>query len=110
MKNHLDQLFFRPIGVLRQKNTDASVSIWRNGFELKVAKKRTFENSSRETSAGQRDSADQLEVSLAAEGEAVDRDLVRAGVPIGDVPPDVGRQSLAHGRLSVGQEDDALKP
>ena len=68
----------------------------------------TFENSSRETSAGERDATDELEVGFPAEREAVDRNLARTRILRRDVSPDVGRQSLADGRLPVRQEDDAL--
>jgi hypothetical protein len=68
----------------------------------------TFKNFSRETSARQSDSSDQLEVGFAAKGEAVDGSLVGARVQIGDVFMDEGQQRFSNSRLAVSQENDAL--
>ena len=65
-----------------------------------------FENSSRKSSALNRNSSDQLEVGVTAEREAVD--VYGSGVEVDDVLADQRGKNFTDGRLAIGEEDDAL--
>ena len=76
-------------------------------FELN-GRVRAFKNASGVRIARQGDGLDQLEVGVAPEGQAIDRDLLLRRVMIGDAVLNFFRIRFSDCRFAVGQEYDDL--